>query len=117
MASSFKWSMESGKLFQNIGIEKIIAAVHMKADTEAIKLQSYMQTQRPWTDRTGQAKRTLSATTSRSGTGVAITLAHGVDYGQWLETRWHERYSIIKPTLATQTPKVMASFEGLLNRL
>lgn len=113
--SGFSW--KSDTLFQNFDVERITAAIHMKAETEAVRLHGHMQTQRPWTDRTGQAKRTLSAEAERKSNAVVITLAHGVEYGKWLEIRWNERYSIIKPTLATQSARVMQSMAGLLNRL
>lgn len=113
--SGFSWRTDT--LFKGLDIERISAAINMKAETEAVRLQGHMQTQRPWTDRTGQAKRTLSAEAERKSNAIVITLAHGVEYGKWLEIRWNERYSIIKPTIATQSARVMASMQGLLDRL
>ena len=115
MASSFTWTTES--MFKQFDLERIVAGVHMKSETEATRIQGHMQSTRPWTDRTGQAKRTLSATTAREGNSVKIALSHGVEYGQWLELRWNERFAIIKPTLATQAPVVMSKMAGLLNSL
>jgi hypothetical protein len=113
--AGFSWTSDT--LFKGLDVEKVMQAAHMKMETEAIRVQGQMQSQRPWTDRTGQAKRTLSATVDKQGTTLTMNLAHGVEYGQWLEMRWSGRYSIIKPTLATQAPRVMQSMAGLLNSL
>lgn len=112
---SFSWNKNT--LFQDFSAEAIVRKIEAKADTEAIRLEAYMKTTRPWTDRSSQAKRTLSGESERKGDAVVITLAHGVDYGEWLETRWGERYAVIKPTLATQSAKVMQSMAGLLDFL
>ena len=76
---------------------KLGAVVLMYAATEAIRLEAYMKSARPWTDRTGAAKATLSAKVSQPDTNtVRITLAHGVNYGKWLELAHEGKYAIIK---------------------
>jgi hypothetical protein len=113
--ASFSWTQDT--LFKELNPDRIIAGAHIKMEQEAQRIQGQMQANRPWTDRTGQAKRTLSTTTARAGNSLIMTLSHGVEYGQWLELRWSGRYAIIKPTLTTQAPQVMAKMAGLLNSL
>lgn len=97
---------------------RLFAAVKMLASTEATKLQGYMQRKRPWTDRTGEAKRRLSATVSTPNDHlVRITLSHGVDYGKWLELAHEGKYAIIKPTIKKQGPGVYKRFHGFLDEL
>lgn len=97
---------------------RLLAAVKMLASTEATKLQGYMQRKRPWTDRTGEAKRRLSATVSTPNDHlVRITLSHGVDYGKWLELAHEGKYAIIKPTIKKQGPGVYKRFHGFLDEL
>lgn len=97
---------------------RVLVATKMIASTEATKLQGYMQRKRPWTDRTGEAKRRLSATvTSPNDHLVRIVLAHGVDYGKWLELANEGKYAIIKPTIKKQGPGVYKAFHSFLDEL
>lgn len=113
--SGLTWNKNT--LMDGFDEERIAAAVHMRAQTEAARIQGHMQARRPWTDQTGQAKRTLATEASRDGTRVLITLSHGVEYGRWLEIRWNRRYAIVHPTLATQGPRVMQNMRNLLQQL
>lgn len=97
---------------------KALATTKMYASTQALELQAYMKQNRPWTDRTGLAKAMLSATVSQPSTHVVrVTLAHGVDYGIDLELKNNGNYAIVRPTLATQGPKVMNGFNGMLSTM
>lgn len=97
---------------------KIGAAVLMLANTEAARLESYMKLNRPWTDRTGMAKATLKTSVSRpSKDKIRITLAHGVDYGIWLELAHGKNWAIIGPTINQEGPEVIKHFKGLMYKL
>lgn len=66
----------------------------------------------PWADRTGAARDELDVDIEELGGEVVITLSHGVDYGQWLETIQSGRFAIIMPTLekyAAEIQKAVAS--------
>lgn len=97
---------------------KIRTATLMFAIREAQQLRSYMQINRPWTDRTGEAKRRLNAVVSQeSEDAIRITLAHGVDYGYWLEVAHERKYSIIGPTIKTQGPEIAKKFSGFMQKI
>ncbi len=97
---------------------KLGAVVLMYAATKASVLESYMKQNRPWTDRTGMAKATLSAKVSQpSQTFIRITLAHGVNYGIWLELANERNYAIIEPTIAQEGPRVVTELNGILGML
>ena len=88
------------------------------ATTKAVELQCRMQQNRPWTDRTGKAKATLSAKVSQpSATTVRITLAHGVDYGIWLELAHAKKYAIIEPTIRLEGPRVVKEMAKLMDKM
>lgn len=75
----------------------------------APELQSYAQDNAPWEDRTGMARESLTAEAGLEADGTAyITLAHGVDYGYWLEVIQNGQFAIIMPTLEAYGPRVMA---------
>lgn len=97
---------------------KIGAAVLMYANTKAAELQSKMKVNRPWTDRTGMAKATLHTVVSQpEPTKIRITLAHGVDYGIWLELAHEKNYAIIQPTINEEGPIFVKDLKGLMNKI
>lgn len=109
--------IDSSKL--NSGLQqlhpKTQAAILMYAATKAKDIEFKMKRNRPWTDRTGMAKRNLRTQVSKpSETVVRITLAHGVSYGVNLELSHNKKYAIIKPTLDAEAPKVVNGLQGLL---
>lgn len=93
------------------------AAIWMYVDTSALKLQNYARSHRPWTDRTGAARQRLTGTPQTTDNGYRIRLAHGVDYGIWLELAHEKRFAIIEPTIQAEGPEIMKGFQRLLEKL
>ena len=94
------------------------AAVVMYATTKAQQLEYFMKINRKWTDRTGLAKARLKGSVSVPKLHqVRITLAHGVDYGIWLELAHEMNYAIIRPTILTQSAGVMRGFDVLMAQI
>ena len=85
---------------------------------EAQSLEDYMKLNRPWTDRTGNARAGLRADVNYyGGDYVSITLSHGVYYGVYLEYAMEKRFAIINPTLLSQGPEVVRAFKDTMARL
>lgn len=107
------------KLTSNLGVlaGKTELALVMYATTKAAQLQSYMQMNRPWTDRTSMAKTTLTGRASSIPTGARITLSYGVDYGIYLEKAHEEKYAIIEPTMRIKGPEVLNGAKGLIDKI
>lgn len=97
--------------------ERCNAAISMYASNAALKLQNYAREHRPWTDRTGHARQRLTGTSERVPQGYQIALAHGVDYGIWLELAHEKRFAIIQPTIQAESPEILSGFQNLLERL
>lgn len=93
------------------------ASIRMYAETSAQKLQGYAREHRPWTDRTGQARQRLTGDAMVVEKGYQLRLAHGVDYGIWLELAHEMRFAIIKPTILSQSGEIIKGFENLLERM
>lgn len=76
----------------------LVAVRTMSAD-----MQAYAQANAPWTNRTGDARRTLrgyyGAYGSKGGKAYYAALRHGVPYGIWLEVRFSGRWGIVWRTL------------------
>ena len=98
--------------------EKLGAVILMYAATKASELQSKMQQNRPWTDRTGLAKATLRAKVSQPNKNIVrITLAHGVEYGIWLELAHGKNYAIVAPTVRDEGPRIVEDLNNLMSKL
>lgn len=98
--------------------ERADAAVRVFAENGATKLRSNAQSNAKWTDRSGDARRRLNAYVSAMENGYRITLAHGVDYGIWLELAHEKRFAIIPQTIEyVGTFEIMPAFERFLERL
>jgi HK97 gp10 family phage protein len=81
-------------------------------------MDSYMQSNIPWTDRTRAARDGLKTSVGITGKGgVTITAWHTVPYGGFLETGTSKMdpFPIIRPTLEAHyadAKKVMANIAG-----
>ena len=97
---------------------KLGAVLLMYSATKASELQAKMKLNRPWTDRTGMAKATLSAKVSQPNKNIIrITLAYGVDYGIWLELANGKNYAIIAPTIREEGPRIVEDLQDLMSKL
>ena len=117
---SFKINYDTSSLKKNIDkmSVKFGAAVLMYSATKASELQAKMKVNRPWTDRTGMAKATLNAKVSQPSQNIVrITLAHGVDYGIWLELAHEKNYAIIAPTIREEGPRIVKDLNNLMSKL
>ena len=92
-------------------------AIRMFAQEGAKKFENHAKKNRPWTDRTGMARKSLNATTEKRNNGIRITLAHGVDYGLWLELAHEKRFAIVKPTIELHGNEVLKGYADLLNKM
>jgi len=68
----------------------------------------------PWTNQTGAARAGLHGTSAVAGLGLEVVLAHGVDYGVWLELANQGRYGVIPGTLQVMAADLEAQLHGLL---
>lgn len=98
--------------------ERTDAAFRMYANTSALQLQNYARENRKWTDRTGAARQRLEGSSYPIQNGYRIQLAHGVDYGIWLELAHEKRFAIIEPTIwYVGANKILPGLQRLLERL
>lgn len=117
---AFKLDYTSSGLKKNLEkmTAKLGAVVLMYSATKASEIEAKMKINRPWTDRTGMAKATLRAKVSQPNKHlVRITLAHGVDYGIWLELAHGKNYAIIAPTVNEEGPRIVDDLNDLMSKL
>lgn len=83
----------------NMFLDKVNAGLLIYGETVAKDFESYAKSNRPWTDRTGNARQRLNGYTEKINDGIRICIAHGVDYGIYLEVGHEKRYAILEPTV------------------
>lgn len=118
MANGFRFDL-SGMVAGLTNLESASdKAIRMYAEQGALQLQNFARENRKWTDRTGQARQRLHGYVGAIPEGYRITLAHGVDYGLWLELAHEKRFSIIPQAIEyVGTFEIMPGFEHLIERL
>lgn len=117
---AFKINYNKSDLSKNIDnmSTKLGAVILMYSATKASEIQARMKVKRPWVDRTGMAKALLNAKVSQPDANtVRITLAHGVDYGIWLELAHGKNYAVISPTIQEEGPRVVSDLSDLMSKL
>ena len=78
-------------------------------------IEDYMKINAPWTDRTSNARQTLNVTVDKSKDRTELVLAHGMEYGIYLELAHAGAWAIINPTLDIYGPKVWDSVLDMLS--
>lgn len=98
--------------------ERAMLAVEALADTGSKKMESYAKINARWQNRTGHARQRLQGSYAPYGNGFRLKIAHGVDYGKWLELAHEKNYSIIPETIQkVGEEEIMPSLSNLLERL
>ena len=102
--------IDFGDMKRNLSMipERTEKALIAYGNTAAAKLQGDAQASRTWTDRTAHAVQRIKGYCVHTGTGIRIYLAHGVDYGVYLEFANGKKYAVIFPTLRRKGPEIMA---------
>lgn len=68
----------------------------------------------PWTDRTGNARRSINGSTITTRDMITAYLSIGVYYGKYLELSNVGKYRIIEPTVQQYRPKYLRNLNGIL---
>lgn len=116
---SLEWKFDLDNLAKGIYMldEKADAAVHMLAQNAASNLESDAKQQAKWTDRTGMARKSLKGSVQKLPSVYRIILAHGVDYGIWLELAHEKRFAIVNPLIELHAPFIMDDFKNLMDKM
>ena len=84
----------------------------------AAELQPQMVAKAPWTDRTGNARQSLSARAygdaRERGGQLGVEIAHGVNYGIFLELIKDGRFNILKRTIESNQSEFMKTVKNLV---
>jgi hypothetical protein len=95
--------------------DKSIAKIENVSKQQIVPmLEKYAKQNRPWTDRTGNARRGLHGKVVVTAREIAIQLHHGVSYGVYLELSHAGRYAILRPTLEAKREEIARILEKVL---
>lgn len=119
----FAWTRPPSRAWPELAnayAEAIRRGVYQIAQRRAPEIEAWLKNNAPWTDRTGNARQTLNAPVEpqvyQAGLDmVEIILAHGVEYGIFLELSNAGRYAIIAPALDHWGPILWADIRALLS--
>ncbi len=112
--SSFEFRVDG--IIQNIlnQNEKSLKALEAYGEVVGKELEAYAKSNRPWTDRTGEARKSLKGDSEKvSDEKVRCTISHGVDYGVFLEMCNERKYAILEPTIEAVSPKVLKGLDKI----
>lgn len=113
-------SFDLSKLLSGVSEFEIrfAAAVQKFASTAAKQLETYAKQNARWKDRTGDARRRMKGDSEAVAGGYKLSLAHGVNYGIWLELAMERRYAIIEETIdKVGKGEIFPAFEGFMDRM
>lgn len=99
---SFQWIVPPEQAFTELYDDyarRIYVGIQAIMKRRAPEIEAWMKANAVWTDRTGNARQTLYTEVESALTEITMLLAHGVDYGQWLELAHQGKYAIIGPAL------------------
>lgn len=113
--SSFKFDVS--KLAKGLAEREIKtrASLNLYADTVSKQMEAYAKTNYPWTPQSGRAHQGLhSGNPEWRGNVVRCSIAHGVDYGVYLEFAHEKKYSILRPTIDYISPKAIKGLKNIM---
>lgn len=94
-------------------VDLIIASLQAIADSYAPRIEAWMKANAPWQDQTGNARQGLHTEVETLVNGVALHLAHGVDYSHFLEWSHQGRFSILMPALDVFAAQIWTDVQAL----
>lgn len=69
---------------------------------------------RPWTDRTGNARRSIYGQAFETGNTIGLHTGIGVDYGVWLEVANGGRYAVVWNSVTQERENFINVLRGIL---
>ncbi len=87
--------------------EQADAALDEVCEVSAAQMEQSAKQNAPWTDRTGNARRTLEGFTDKSGYERYIGVCGNMFYSPSLEMLYGKKYAILYPVVQAETRNVL----------
>ncbi len=95
---------------------KIRASIGIFGDTEAKRMEAYAKQNRPWIDRTGNARNSIQGNFGWRGDDAIIRLSGNMSYSVWLELAYGKRYAILRPTIEKHAPTTLRGYQRVVGK-
>ncbi len=93
--------------------ERMVKAAEVVAERRVIEAVNFAQMHGPWTDRTGNARRSISYHKTVTPHMIRFWFYIGVEYGVWLELSNQGKYRILRPTASIYGQKMQRDLTKL----
>lgn len=116
--SGFEWQTSPSEalvLLYDSYAAWLYQAVVTLCEARAPEIEAWMKHNATWTDRTGLARKTLTARVIAGIGEVVVLLSHGMTYGFWLETRHAGKYAILSPAIDYWLPVIIRDLQALMS--
>lgn len=99
--------------------DRCLRALYASSSVSALDLEAKARKNAKWTDRTGQARRSITGVSELDGTTVSIRLEgyatqKNKEYFQYLEFAKQKKYAILEPTLKENKDEVINRYANAL---
>lgn len=92
-------------------------AIKMYAQQGATKFENYAKINKRWIDRTGHARQRLVGYVEKLSQSVRIYIAHGVDYGIYLELAHEKRFAILQETVNNNSKEILEGYTNMIGKM
>ena len=97
--------------------EKTLACLRRVGSAAAEDIENYAKLNRPWVDRTGNARRTMKGVCRISGNILTVGVVGRMPYSVYLELGYGGKYSVLAPSVRHFAPEVLQSFARGMSRM
>lgn len=96
--------------YADVVYQGLVALAHRYA----AEIEAWMKANAPWTDRTGNLRRSLYAEVLELAQEIVLGFDYGLDYGVYLEFSNQGRFAVIAPALDHFGPRIWADVQALV---
>lgn len=93
--------------------DRLYDVVKAIIDNNFIQAENHARQTAPWTDRTGNARRSIASVDDSQPGIVRYHLIIGVDYGIWLEVSNQGKYRILVPTMTIFEARIIQNLKRI----
>ncbi len=93
---------------------KVRMAIKIFGEAEAKRMEGEAKADAPWTDRTSNARNSITGSFRWEEAKAIITLSGNMDYSVYLELAMEEKYAVLIPTIRRNTPAILNGYRKLV---
>ena len=98
----------------NVFSERTLENAEKVMDYTVGEAENHAKRTAPWTDRTGNARRSINSKVWNEKDAIVGGLGIGVEYGKYLELSNQGKYRVIRPTMDIAKTKLMNNLKGMI---